>query len=28
LMSYFEALHLVNNLQKLPNRLADPSQEL
>lgn len=28
LMNYFQQQHLVNNLQKLPNRLADPSQEL
>lgn len=28
LMHYFEQQHLINNLQKLPNRLADPSQEL
>ena len=28
LMNYFQQQHLVKNLQKLPNRLADPSQEL
>lgn len=28
LMSYFEAQHLVSNLNKLPNRLADHEQEL
>lgn len=28
LMNYFKEQHLVNNLQKLPNRLADPTQEL
>lgn len=28
LMSHFEAQHLINNLQKLPNRLANASQEL
>jgi uncharacterized protein DUF4911 len=28
LMSYFEAQHLVTNVQKLPNRLADSNQEL
>lgn len=28
LMKYFEKEHLVKNLQKLPNRLAQPDQEL
>jgi hypothetical protein len=28
LMNYFEQQHLVSGLQKLPNRLADPSQQL
>jgi len=27
-MNYFQEQHLINNLQKLPNRLMDPSQEL